>query len=102
MTVNRTAPRNQHLRGLCDGLLLAQAPLSAEAAFDHLFTPEHRYLLVTAIKVLRDIIGDQLADAIGEFGDLDFLRAAPTIPDRCAVQAEHSASKLAHEARPAE
>ena len=58
--------------------------------------------MVTAIKVLRDIVGDQLADTIGEFDDLDFRRAAPTIPDRSAVQAEHATPKLAHEARPAE
>ncbi|MFD8495812.1 hypothetical protein [Amycolatopsis sp. NPDC059657] len=74
----------------------------AEAAFDHLYTPEHRYLLVTAIKVLRDIVGNQLADSVGEFDDLDFSRAAPTIPDRSAVQAEHATPKLAHEVRPAE
>ncbi|GAA2972324.1 hypothetical protein GCM10010519_04310 [Streptomyces lactacystinicus] len=74
----------------------------AEPAFDHLFTPEHRYLLVAAIKVLRAIVGNQLADTIGEFDDLDFRRAAPIIPDRSAVQAEHATPKLAHEARPAE
>ncbi|MEV8609624.1 hypothetical protein AB0383_17125 [Amycolatopsis sp. NPDC051373] len=73
-----------------------------EPAFDRLFTPEHRYLLVTAIKVLRDIVGDQLADTIGEFDDLDFRRTAPIIPNRSAVQAEPASSALAHEARPAD
>lgn len=58
----------------------------AEAAFDHLFTPEHRYLLVTAARVLRDIIGDQFADAMGEFDGLNFRRAAPAVPDRPALQ----------------
>ncbi|GAA4660380.1 hypothetical protein GCM10023214_60430 [Amycolatopsis dongchuanensis] len=52
--------------------------------------------------MLRDIVGDQLADSMGEFDDLDFSRAAPTIPDRSAVQTEHATPKLAHEARPAE
>lgn len=70
-----------------------------EAAFDHLFTPEHRYLLVTAIKVMRDIVGDQLADAIGEFEDLDFRRAAPAVPDRSAVQADRAVPTLTHELR---
>jgi hypothetical protein len=73
----------------------------AEAAFDHLFTAEHRYLLVTATKVLRDIVGDQLADTIGEFDDLDFRRAAPAVPDRSAGPAEHSSAALAEESRPA-
>ncbi len=72
----------------------------AEAAFDHLFTPEHRYLLVTTVKVLRDIVGDQLADAIGEFEDLDFRRAAPAVPDRSALQSDHATPTLAHEVRP--
>ncbi len=71
-----------------------------EAAFDHLFTPEHRYLLVTVIKVLRDIVGDQLADAIGEFDDLDFRRAAPAVPDRSALQADRATPTLAHEVPP--
>ena len=74
----------------------------AEAAFDHLFTPEHRYLLVTAIKVLRDVVGDQLADKLGDFDDLDFRRSAPTVPDRSAAQVEPASPKLVYEARPTE
>ncbi len=71
----------------------------AEAAFDHLFTPEHRYLLVAAIKVLRDVVGDQLADAIGELEDLDFRRAAPAVPDRAALQVDRVISTLTHDPR---
>lgn len=74
----------------------------AEAAFDHLFTPEHRYLLITATRVLREIVGDQLSDAIGEFDDLDFHRVAPAVPDRSALQADRSAPTLTREVRSAE
>jgi hypothetical protein len=71
----------------------------AEPAFDHLFTPEHRYLLVTAVKTLREIIGNQLADTIGEFDDLDFRRSAPAVPDRSKHKAvTHDASSLARDA----
>lgn len=72
----------------------------AEPAFDHLFTPEHRYLLVTVVKVLREIVGHQLADAIGEFDDLDFRRAAPAVPDRSALQVDRTTPTLAHQTRP--
>ncbi|MGA5304612.1 hypothetical protein ACPCHT_32205 [Nucisporomicrobium flavum] len=74
----------------------------AEPAFDHLFTPEHRYLLIASAKVLREITGDQLADAIGEIGNMNFRRAAPAVPDRAAIQTDRSIPSLAREARPTE
>jgi hypothetical protein len=71
-----------------------------EPAFDHLFTPEHRYLLVTAVKLLREIIGSQFTDALGEFDDLNFRRSAPPVPDRSISPTDEiAANGLAKEAR---
>lgn len=72
----------------------------ASPAFDHLFTPEHKYLLVTAVKVLREIVGAPFADTLGEFDDLNFRRSAPSVPERSiVVTEEHGANALAREAR---
>lgn len=57
------------------------------AAFDHLFTAEHRHLLLVALRLLHDIIGGQLADRVSPLLDLDFGRAAPSLPERTSTPA---------------
>ena len=49
--------------------------------------------------MLRDIVGDQFADAIGEFDDLNFRRAAPAVPDRSALQPDRVTPTLTQETR---
>jgi hypothetical protein len=52
-------------------------------AFGQLFTREHRSLLLAAVKMMRDIAGNTLADRLeGGIRDLDWDRTAPIIPDR--------------------
>jgi hypothetical protein len=52
-------------------------------AFGHLFTREHRSLLLAALRMMRDIAGDILADRLeGGVRDLDWDRSAPIVPDR--------------------
>ena len=54
-------------------------------AFDHLFTPEHRYLLRVAVRTLRSAIGPALADRLGaRFNDINFERVPSALPDRRA------------------
>jgi hypothetical protein len=79
-TVARDLPQTAEL-ACFDALMGDSAYLSA--AFDHLFTAEHRGLLRVAVRTLKAIIGGDLADRLGTgFATLDFDRAAPTLPDR--------------------
>lgn len=64
------------------------------AAFGHLFTPEHRSLLVATLRCVRDIAGTQLTDLLSPVGELDFNRRAPTLPDRS------SGASTSHHAEP--
>jgi hypothetical protein len=69
-------------------------------AFDHLFTREHQYLLVAAVKCLQEIIGYQLTDAIQSIDNLDFNRTAPVLPDRAGhVTGGNDAPSVAERAR---
>lgn len=51
-------------------------------AFDHLFTPEHRQLLLTSIKALEALCGRQVAVELAGVSDLPFDRAAPAVSER--------------------
>lgn len=50
-------------------------------AFDHLFTRQHRNLIVAAMKMLQEIAGP-IADRLEALGKLAFDRRAPDLPDR--------------------
>jgi len=56
------------------------------AAFDHLFTSEHRSLLLACVRMLGHIVGAPLADALTPITTLDYGRSAPALPDRGAKQ----------------
>ena len=71
----------------CFDALLGDTAFEA-SAFGHLFTPEHRSLLLACVRVIGDVAGTQIADALTPIGDLDFARSAPSLPDRTA----HSSS----------
>jgi hypothetical protein len=53
-------------------------------AFDHLFTPEHRYLLNVARRCLADIAGAAIADPLTPALDLNFDRGRRSPGDRDA------------------
>ncbi len=53
-------------------------------AFDHLFTPQHRYLLNASRRCLADIAGEALADTLSPALDLDFDRGGTQPVDRSA------------------
>jgi len=67
----------------CFDALLGDTAFQAPA-FGHLFTPEHRSLLLACIRVLGDVAGAQVADTLTPLGDLDFARSTPALPDRTA------------------
>lgn len=53
------------------------------SAFDHLFTAEHRQLMRVAVRALRGILGQDLADRVARgLADISFDRSAPAVPDR--------------------
>lgn len=56
------------------------------AAFDHLFTIEHRSLLLACVRMLSHVAGAQLGDALIPITELNYRRAAPALPDRTAKQ----------------
>jgi hypothetical protein len=53
-----------------------------EPAFDHLFTAEHRGLLLSALQTLTAIVGDAVTHHLGSIVELRFDRASPPVPDR--------------------
>ncbi len=53
-----------------------------EPAFDHLFSPEHRQLLMTGVRVLTEICGTAVGDRLRELEKIPFERVAPALPDR--------------------
>lgn len=65
----------------CFDALLGDAAYT-NRAFDHLFTPEHRHLLVAAVRTLADVAGGHLSDALSGVDELRFDRASPALPDR--------------------
>lgn len=67
----------------CFDALLGDTAYTSRA-FDHLFTPEHRHLLMAAVRSLADIAGAHLPEALAGIDDLQFDRAAPALPDRTA------------------
>lgn len=56
-------------------------------AFDHLFTPEHRYLFNVVRRCLSDIAGPAIADALTPALDLNFERGKTQPGDRDAPPA---------------
>lgn len=79
--VAREIPRTIELS--CFDALLGDTAFEAPS-FSHLFTPEHRSLLLACIRTLEDISGAQIANALASIGDLNFDRSAPSLPDRTA------------------
>ena len=77
----------------CFDALLGDTAFRA-SAFSHLFTPEHRSLLLACIRVLADVAGTQIADALMPTGDIDFARSAPPLPDRTAHSSSHSSAPV--------
>lgn len=75
----------------CFDALLGDTTFQAPA-FDHLFTPEHRSLLLACVRVLGDIVGSHVADALAPIGGFDFTRSAPSVPDRTARSSPPSSS----------
>ena len=67
----------------CFDALLNDTAYQAQA-FDHLFTTEHRSLLLASVRMLGDVAGSQLADELSPITGLDYSRSAPTLPDRTA------------------
>jgi hypothetical protein len=65
------------------------------SAFDHLFTPEHRNLLLVAVGMLREVSGAQVADRLATLASLPFDRHAPSLPDRRSTEKNAGASKPA-------
>jgi hypothetical protein len=55
------------------------------AAFDHLFTPEHKSLATACVRMLGDIAGPQLVHPLTAITDVNFNRSAPPLPDRTAA-----------------
>lgn len=53
-------------------------------AFDHLFTPQHRYLLNASRRCLAEIAGPALADMLSPVLELDFDRGGTQLGDRSA------------------
>lgn len=66
-------------------------------AFDHLFTPEHKNLVVVAQTTLEAIIGTALANHVKGVGELPYDRTPPALPDRrtplIEAEDENSAEK---------
>lgn len=62
------------------------ALLGAEAwsapAFDSLFTPEHRGLLVAGVRTLASVSGEAVAGQLSGIAELRFDRSASAVPDR--------------------
>jgi hypothetical protein len=79
-----------------EALLGGQAHLAA--AFDHLFSAEHRYLLNVAIRCLGAIAGSATADPVRPILDLDFDRVIAN-PNRTAEASVSRAGELAKPAR---
>lgn len=52
------------------------------AAFDHLFTSEHRSIITLCVRMLNHIVGPQLAEALSPITALNYSRTAPALPDR--------------------
>jgi hypothetical protein len=80
--VARQLPQTVELA--CFDALLGDSAYLA-AAFDHLFTIEHRSLLTACVRMLADVAGAHLADAIGPITALDYSRSTPAVPDRTAT-----------------
>ncbi|MET8044859.1 hypothetical protein ABZU25_28835 [Micromonospora sp. NPDC005215] len=95
--VARQLPQTAELA--CFDALAGDSNYRADA-FNHLFTPEHRYLLAVAIKCLHDIAGRQIGANVDPALDLDFSRSAPLIPDRTQpTDGSHDASPPPRTAR---
>lgn len=71
----------QTLELVCFDMLLGGGAGKAEA-FDHLFTAEHRNLLMVAVQMLREIAGKLLAERLDAVAKIPFDRVPPTVPDR--------------------
>ena len=69
------------------------------AAFDHLFTAEHRYLLNVALRCLSEIAGPPTADPLRPVLDLDFTRGQ-TPTDRTAAPNSTLGTDWVEKARP--
>ncbi|GIH51241.1 hypothetical protein SAMN05421833_125112 [Microbispora rosea] len=84
----------------CFDALLGDSGYTAPA-FGQLFTPEHHYLLVVAVRFLREIAGNQIGEQVMPILDLDFERGAPPLPDRTnGYDSRAAAASMPTTARP--
>lgn len=51
-------------------------------AFDHLFTPEHRQLVMTGLRALAELAGEAIAGRLQALVKLPFGRTPPALPSR--------------------
>ncbi|WP_370289080.1 hypothetical protein [Nocardioides sp.] len=75
-----------------EGLVGGQAHQAA--AFDHLFTEEHRYLLNVARRCLEDVAGTAVAEALTPALDLNFSRGRAVRGDRDVAPSEADPSEM--------
>ena len=59
-------------------------------AFDRLFTQEHRSLLSSGLRLLRDVVGEPLSASLEPALELNFDRQQPSLPDRHPPHAPES------------
>lgn len=91
----------QTLELACFDALLGDSAY-ASAAFDHLFTQEHRSLLAAAVRLLGEVMPAQLVEAVEPVVGLDFTRTAPTLPDRAGHKSSDTRTDPAVVARPSQ
>ncbi|WP_141216156.1 MULTISPECIES: hypothetical protein [Nocardiaceae] len=53
-----------------------------QPAFDHLFTPSHRTMVLAASRVVHQVCGQLVSHPLGKLSSLDFSRNAPALPNR--------------------
>jgi hypothetical protein len=70
-------------------------------AFDHLFTPEHRQLLLAGVRALSEICGEFIADRLSDLDRLPVDRVASPLPDRRGTAAGNPVSAAPRLAQPA-
>ncbi|HLW17155.1 MAG TPA: hypothetical protein VKV69_07350, partial [Actinomycetota bacterium] len=66
---------------VCFDALPGGAAWSAPA-FDHLFTGEHRNLLLVALGTLAEVAGKELSGRLDKISKIPFDRVKPSVPDR--------------------
>ncbi|MFC5188058.1 hypothetical protein [Actinomadura harenae] len=65
-----------------------------ERAFDHLFTAEHRGLILASVRTLGGIAGDPVAQKLEAIWNVKFNRSGAAVPDRHSPPTRHIQSEL--------